>query len=52
MNYLGIDHHRQYSCLTFVDEKGNILSRFNEQHLRQVGGGKTEGGAVRLIIDL
>ena len=25
MNYLGIDHHRQYSHLTLMDEKGDIL---------------------------
>ena len=29
MNYLGIDHHRQYSHLTLMDEKGNILQSGN-----------------------
>ena len=41
MNYLGIDHHRQYSHLTLMDEKGIILrsnpvSSENDQHLGQV----------------
>ena len=25
MNYMGIDHHKQYSHLTLVDEKGKKL---------------------------
>ena len=29
MNYLGIDHHRQYSHLTLMDEKGNVLQSGN-----------------------
>jgi hypothetical protein len=29
MNYLGIDHHHQYSHLTLMDEKGNILQSGN-----------------------
>jgi len=29
MNYLGIDHHRQFSHLTLMDEKGNVLQSGN-----------------------
>jgi len=25
MNYMGIDHHKQYSHITFMDEKGKKL---------------------------
>jgi hypothetical protein len=25
MNYVGIDHHRQYSHLTVMDEEGQVL---------------------------
>lgn len=25
MNYMGIDHHKQYSHLTLMDEKGNVI---------------------------
>lgn len=25
MNYMGIDHHRQYSHITLLDEKGEVL---------------------------
>jgi hypothetical protein len=26
MNYVGIDHHRQYSHITWLDEKGEVIS--------------------------
>jgi len=25
MNYMGIDHHKQYSHMTLMDENGNVL---------------------------
>ena len=58
MNYLGIDHHRQYSHLTLMDENGIILrhdpSSFDDvQHLWQVREGKEqrEGEVKKGICD-
>ena len=27
MNYAGIDHHRQYSHITWLDEKGEVVKQ-------------------------
>ena len=35
MNYAGIDHHRQYSHITLLDEKGEIVSSGRVANLRQ-----------------
>jgi transposase len=34
MNYVGIDHHRQYSHLTVMDEQGNIVRSRKVSNLR------------------
>ena len=35
MNYMGIDHHRQYSHITLLDEKGKKLNSGRVAHLRR-----------------
>jgi len=30
MNYVGIDHHRQYSHITWLDEKGEVVKSGRE----------------------
>jgi len=34
MNYIGIDHHRQYSHITLLDEKGEKLKYGRDSNLR------------------
>jgi len=34
MNYMGIDHHRQYSHITLLDEKGGELKSGRVTNLR------------------
>ena len=34
MNYMGIDHHRQYSHLTLMDEEGQVLQSGRVPNLR------------------
>jgi predicted NBD/HSP70 family sugar kinase len=34
MNYVGIDHHRQYSHMTLMDEQGNIVRSRKVSNLR------------------
>ena len=34
MNYVRIDHHRQYSHMTLMDEKGNVVTSGKAAHLR------------------
>ena len=34
MNYMGIDHHKQYSHMTLMDEKGNVLKAGRVMNLR------------------
>jgi hypothetical protein len=34
MNYMGIDHHKQYSYITLLDEKGEKLNSGRVANLR------------------
>jgi len=34
MNYVGIDHHRQYSYLTLMDQEGQVLRSGRVPNLR------------------
>jgi hypothetical protein len=35
MNYMGIDHHKQYSHITLLDERGEVLKSGRVANLRQ-----------------
>ena len=35
MNYVGIDHHRQYSHITLLDEKGEVVKSGRVANLRR-----------------
>jgi hypothetical protein len=35
MNYVGIDHHRQYSHITWLDEKGEVVKSGRVGNLRR-----------------
>src|SRR4030042_3045883 len=43
MNYVGIDHHRQYSHMTLMDERGNIVRSRKVSNLRSEVKGFLEG---------
>jgi hypothetical protein len=45
MNYRGIGHHRQYSHMTLMDEKRNILWSGKVAHLRSGGKEPLDYGA-------
>jgi hypothetical protein len=35
INYVGIDHHRQYSHITWLDEKGEVVKSGRVANLRR-----------------
>ena len=35
LNYVGIDHHRQYSHITWLDEKGEVVKSGRVANLRR-----------------
>jgi len=50
MNYVGIDHHRQYSHMTMMDQEGQVLRSGRVPNLRSeierfLGGVAGGGGA-------
>ena len=58
-NYVGIDHHRQYSHMTLMDQEGQVLRfgrvpnlRSEMERFRKAGYRKPLQKKFRLIIDL
>jgi hypothetical protein len=52
MNYVGIDHHRQYSHLTLMDQEGQVLRSERLPNLRAEVERFLEGfEAVKAVID-
>ena len=52
MNYVGIDHHRQCSHITWLDEKGEVVKAGRVANLRRELEGFLQGiGDVRAVIE-
>jgi len=52
MNYVGIDHHRQYSHLTVMDQRGEVLRSGRVANLRSEIGRFLEGlEAIEAVIE-
>jgi len=52
MNYVGIDHHRQYSHITWLDEKGGVVKSGRVANRRRELEGFLEGARdVRAVIE-
>ena len=52
MNYVGIDHHRQYSHITWLDEKGEVVKSGRVANLRRELEGFLRGiGEVKAVIE-
>jgi hypothetical protein len=52
MNYVGIDHHRQYSHITWLDEKGEVVKSGRVANRRRELEGFLEGARdVRAVIE-
>jgi hypothetical protein len=52
MNYVGIDHHRQYSHITWLNEKGEVLKSGRVTNLQRELEGFLEGARnVREVIE-
>ena len=52
MNYVGIDHHRQYSHITWLDEKGEVVKSGRVANLRRELEGFLQGiGDVKAVIE-
>jgi len=43
MNYVGIDHHRQYSHIIRLDERGEVVKWGSVANLRRPGGAVNNG---------
>ena len=52
MNYVGIDHHRQYSHMTLMDQEGQVLRSGRVPNLRAEIEKFLEGGeAMEAVIE-
>jgi len=52
MNYLGIDHHRQYSHITWLNEKGEVVKSGRVANRRRELEGFLQGARdVRAVIE-
>jgi len=52
MNYVGIDHHRQYSHITWLDEKGEVVKSGRVANLRRELEGFLHGiGDIKAVIE-
>lgn len=52
MNYAGIDHHRQYSHITLLDEKGEVVKSGRVANLRRELEGFLQGiGKIKAVIE-
>jgi hypothetical protein len=52
MNYVGIDHHRQYSHITWLDETGEVVKSGRVANLRRELEGFLQGARdVRAVIE-
>jgi len=52
MNYAGIDHHRQYSHITLLDEKGEVVKSGRVANLRRELEGFFRGaGDIKAVIE-
>jgi len=52
MNYVGIDHHRQYSHITWLDENGEVMKSGRVANLRRELEGFLQGAReVRAVIE-
>jgi hypothetical protein len=52
MNYAGIDHHRQYSHITLLDERGEVVKSGRVTNLRRELEGFLQGiGDVKAVIE-
>jgi transposase len=52
MNYVGIDHHRQYSHMTLMDQEGQVLRSGRVPNLRaEIKKFPEGGGAMEAVIE-
>jgi len=52
MNYVGIDHHRQYSHITLLDEKGKVVKSGRVANLRRELEKFLQGiGKIKAVIE-
>ncbi len=52
MNYAGIDHHRQYSHITLLDENGEVVKSGRVANLRREPEGFFRGaGDLKAVIE-
>lgn len=52
MNYVGIDHHRQYSHITWLDEKGEVVKSGRVSNLRRELEGFLQGARdIKAVIE-
>jgi len=52
MNYAGIDHHRQYSHITLLDERGEVVRSGRVANLRRALEGFFQGARdIKAVIE-
>jgi hypothetical protein len=52
MNYVGIDHHRQYSQITWLDEHGKVVKSGRVANLRrELEGFFQRAGDIKAVIE-